>query len=293
MAEAGIYCGTALLRDPDVIEDLRHSGFTTIVGWPIRVDPAGDLAFDDLPLVRDGRWVGDPAWPGRLADLKDGGSVTRLSFSVGSGESTDFTHIHALMAEHGTGPTSPLHRNFAALRQAVPAIDAIDLDNEDHLDVATVVSFGQLLVGLGWDLTFCPYKGREVWLDALAALWTWKPGSVTGIHLQCYSGGLGNDPGDWKAAIGRRSLPGLDLAGFIAPGLWCVHGDPCTAGGDSRCPEAVRSQLATWASAYGIQGGWLFLLEHLLACAGSAGCAGGPLTPAAYADAILAAVLDH
>ncbi|MGH2718773.1 MAG: hypothetical protein ACRDJU_09365 [Actinomycetota bacterium] len=286
MAEAGIYCGPALLTDPTVIEDLKGSGFTTVVAWPIRVSRAGDLVFDDLPFVREGRWVGDDVWPARLAALKDGGSVNRLLFSVGSGESADFTQIHALMAEHGTGPSSPLTRNFSALKAAIPVIDAIDFDNEDHLDVETNVAFGRLLAGLGWPITFCPYKSREVWLESLAALWGWRPGCVAGLHLQCYSGGAGNDPSDWKAAIARLNLPGLDLDGFIHPGLWCVHGDPCAVATDSRCPESVQGQMATWAKECGIQGGWVFLLEHLLACAGSGACPGGTLTLAGYAEAI-------
>jgi len=286
VARAGIYCGGALYRDPAVIDDLHRSGFTTVTAWPVRVDPAGDLVFDDVPIVAGGRWVGDVSWPSRLQALKEGGSVDRLLFSVGSGESSDFTCIHDLMAQHGTGPSSPLQRSFAALKEAIPAIDAIDFDNEDHLDVETNLAFGRMLVDLGWPLTFCPYRDREVWLDSLAALWNWRPGCVAGINLQCYSGGLGNDPGGWLSAVARRDLPGLDLGGFIQPGLWCVHGSSCSEAEDSRCPEAVREQMAAWAGSCGIRGGWVFLLEHLLACAGSGACTGGPLSLEAYARAI-------
>lgn len=290
MGEAGIYCGGILHRDQAVIEDLRDSGFTTVIAWPVRVDPAGDLVFDDVPLVQGGRWVGDPSWPQRLASMKEGGTVNRLLFSVGSAESTDFTHIHDLMAGYGTGASSPLYRSFACLREAVPVIDGIDLDNEDHLDRETVVGFGKMLVELGWELTFCPDRNQEVWLDALVALWDWRPGCVAGFNLQCYSGGFGNDPGEWMSAIARRELPGLDLSRFVQPGLWCVHGTPCAAGEDSRCPDSVRRQLAAWVEGCGIRGGWLFLLEHLVACASSRACPAGPMTLAAYAEAIRAGI---
>src|SRR5262245_45890250 len=47
-----------------VMDDLRGSGFTTVVLRSIHVDAhSGDLAFNDTRIVSNGPYVGDPGWP--------------------------------------------------------------------------------------------------------------------------------------------------------------------------------------------------------------------------------------
>src|SRR4051794_41281985 len=54
-----------------VMDDLRSSGFTTVVLWTIHVNSSsGDLAFNDHVVVSNGQYVGDPGWGGRLRSLK-------------------------------------------------------------------------------------------------------------------------------------------------------------------------------------------------------------------------------
>lgn len=81
----GIYCGGPLYAGGvEQINDLRASGFSTITAWSVHVTTVGDLVFNDTPLVSSGRYVGDPAWPELLGQLKQSPtSVTRLLFSVG------------------------------------------------------------------------------------------------------------------------------------------------------------------------------------------------------------------
>ena len=112
-----LYAGGPLLEGGEpVLQDLRTSGFSTIVAWTVHVDASGDLQFNTRPLVAGGRYVGDPAWPGRLMDLKRGGQVQHVQFAVGSAGALDFHHIQALLAA-GSGPGSSLQTNFRVLRE--------------------------------------------------------------------------------------------------------------------------------------------------------------------------------
>src|SRR5690348_15376509 len=54
-----------------VMDTLRSSGFTTVVLWAIHVRAdTGDLWLNDIRIISGGQYVGDPAWPARLATLK-------------------------------------------------------------------------------------------------------------------------------------------------------------------------------------------------------------------------------
>lgn len=271
----------------EVIDDLKGSGFTTVIAWSVHVSTSGDLIYNDPPaIVSGGSYVGDSKWPGRLADLKKGGSVNRLLFSVGSGAPGDFQNIQSLIRSQGTGPESILYQNFKALKEAIPAIDGIDLDDEDLYDQETVVAFSQMLHALGYQVTFCPYTFPEFWVDCLYALNTATPGLVTGFNLQCYSGGAGNDPATWIEAISSRMGSGFDAAGFVFPGLWCRNGQGCS---DGQCPDEIAAQFASWQSD-GIQGGFIWLYDDVQKCATSGACSGGPMGAAAYAQAIVSSL---
>ena len=56
--------------------------------------------------------------------------------------------------------------------------------------------------GFAWIGIHDPQPGD---LESLQQLWDYKEGSVLGINLQCYSGGSGNDPGTWIAAVSEAS----------------------------------------------------------------------------------------
>lgn len=263
-----------------VIDDLKASGFTTVIAWSVHVSPAGDLIYNDPTIVRDGRYVGDAGWPERLASLKQGGSVRELVFSVGAGGVQDFHHIQALIRKEGTGPDSTLYRNFQALKEAIPSIDTIDLDDEDLFDQQTTVQFSRMLHALGFGVTFCPYFDPGYWVGCLQALDARTPGLVSAFNLQCYAGGSMNDPATWIDAITQKMGSGFDAAGFVRPGLWCRHAD--CAEGD--CPDDVASQFASWRSS-GIRGGFIWLYDDIQRCAGSGACSGA-MDAAAYAAAI-------
>ena len=256
-----VYVGGPLLATPEaVIRDLKPSGFTTVIAWTLHVNPAGDLAFNNEPLFTGGRYVGPPGWPAQLAGLKTGGQANRLLCSVGSAGAGDFHHIRALL----DAPGRPLQAQFAALRRAIPAVDGIDLDDEDLMDQPTTVAFCRMLGGLGFEVTFCPYNRPGFWLDCLQALHGQAPGLVTAFHLQCYAGGAWNEPGTWIRRIADRMGPAFDATAMVQPGLWCRHGGGCQAGD---APADMADRFRAW-KADGVRGGFVWLYDDLLACPG-------------------------
>ena len=58
-----------------VIDDLKGSGYTTVVAWAVHVKASGDLVFNDPTIVSRGQYVGD--WLGCLALQRGGQGETR------------------------------------------------------------------------------------------------------------------------------------------------------------------------------------------------------------------------
>jgi hypothetical protein len=265
-----------------VVDDLKGSGFTTVIAWSVHVSTNGDLVYNDPTIVSKGQYVGDSGWPGLLANLKQGGSVNRLLFSVGSGGVEDFHHIQNLINTEGTGPGSILYQNFKALKDAIPDIDAIDLDDEDLNDSATTVAFSRMLHTIGYEVTFCPYTNTDFWVGCLHTLNSKTPNLVTAFNLQCYAGGEGNHPQDWIDAIAARMGSGFDAKGFVYPGLWSADGGSCD---NINCPDDIASQFANWKST-GVQGGFMWLYDDIQKCEGTQTCS-PPANTAGYAHAII------
>ena len=283
-----------------VINDLKQSGFTTVVAWAVHVHTNGDLIFNSPTIVSDGQYVGDPTWPGLLADLKEGAtSVNRVLVSIGGWDTQDFPNIKSLLfPKPGDYPNNPqigpdtiLYQNFQALKNAIPTIDGVDFDDETLYDQPTTVAFAQMLHGLGYQVTFCPYtnpiSNSSFWVDCLFQLNSTTPNLVTGFNLQCYAGGAVNNPKDWINAIQKKMGGDFDAKGFVYPGLWCIHTPPhepkCSAGD---CPVTITKQFQTWKSD-GIQGGFIWLYDDIVKCAISGVCGSGvSMSSAAYAAAI-------
>jgi hypothetical protein len=279
-ADGGLYSGGA-----GVIDDLKASGFTSVIAWALHVQANGDLSFNDEAIVTGGSYSGTQAWPGLLVGLKQGTtSVSRLSFSVGGWGVGDFPNIKALLAQGGGKPGGALYESFAALKQAIPDIDAIDLDDETLYDPATTVGFCQMLAGLGYQITFCPYGNSTFWTGCLQQLEASNPGLVTAFNLQCYAGGGGNDPADWISAISTAMGSSFPAASFVIPGLWCSNGPGCTSG---QCPDSIQSSFAQYRPD-GVGGGFIWVLGDIQKCATSGACGtGAPMGTAAYAAAVL------
>jgi hypothetical protein len=218
---------------------------TTVIAWSVHVSNDGDLVFNDPTIV---------ASDNQMSSLKQ-----------------------------GTGPDSILYRNFAALKSVIPGIDAVDFDDEDLWDSTTTVAFAKMLHGLGYEVTFCPLSDIGFWVGCLKQLNSAIPDLVTGFNLQCYSGGEGNDPGEWITAVKKAMGPSFPAQAFVRPGLWCANSPPsCTEG---QCPDSIEQTFAGWRS-LGLTGGWIWLLDDVIKCQDSGSCSGGPMGTEAYARAI-------
>ena len=176
-----------------------------------------------------------------------------LSLSVGSAGTQDFENIAALMAAQGAGDGTDLWRNFGALHSALAAVDAISLDDESAYQADATVTFGGMLARLGFKITLCPYTQRDFWRTVKTQLNSQQAGTVDRIYLQMYDGGAGNDPASWNRHFG-------DLK--VHAGLWSRHGNGCYSGD---APDALAQKLAGYKTV--ISGGWLWLLDDMLACA--------------------------
>ncbi len=274
---SAVYGGGPFGAGQPALSTLSQTGFTTIVCWCIHVNANGDLVYNDPPAIcQGGAYAGNASWGKELAAMKTGGSVNRLLFSVGSGGSQDFTNIMNLIKSQGTGPSSILYQNFAALLKAIPAIDGIDLDDEDNYDQDTIVSFSQMLATIGYkQITFCPYTDNTFWDGCLEALNKSNPGLVTGYNLQCYSGGSYNidHVEDWIKGVQKVMGKSFDAAAFINPGLWCKNGTSCSQGMD---PKTMNGYFTNWGK-QGVRGGFIWLYDDIMKCGND---------PAAYAAAI-------
>lgn len=234
-----------------VMNTLRASGFTTVVLWAIHVHAdTGDLYLNDQLVVSNGQYVGNAGWPAQLRTLKTAPtSVNRIEVSVGSAGPDDWGAINTLINSGGTGTSSILYRNFAALKTATGA-DAINDDDEQHYDLNSTTAFARMVISMGQTFTFVPYTNMGFWHSLKSSLGA----SVDRVYLQDYAGGTGNDPGAWASNLG---MP-------VDPGLWSKHGTGCTTG-DS--PADVATKMAAWKASAGIPGGFMWLYDDIQACA--------------------------
>jgi PKD repeat protein len=276
-ADSAIYGGGPFYSGGTaVMDDLRSSGFTTVILWSFHIEDNGDLVYNDIPVVRNGAYIGDPAWPARLATLKTAPtSVNRIEVSIGAWSVPDFERMARLVNGTaagcgstivcGTGTNSILYRNFQALKAATRA-DAVNFDDESAYDLAPTTQFGQMLIGQGYKITFAPYTQQSFWRSLKNNLGS----AVDTIYLQVYDGGAGNNPASWNTAMGMT----------VDPGLWSRHGTGCGSG-DS--PATVQSRMSTWKSNAGITGGFMWLYDDIQKCSSQG-------TTAQYASAINTAV---
>lgn len=253
--QAAIYGGGPFYNGGTaVMNNLRSSGFTTVVLWTIHVHSNGDLYFNNSLVVHDGVYVGHSAWPGQLATLlQPPTSVNRIEVSVGSAGVDDWGTIDQLISSQGTGTSSILYRNFSALRAATGAV-AIDSDDEEDYNLSGAEAFAHMILGMGYSsFTIVPYTNESYWAQLKSDLGS----SLDRVYLQDYAGGTGNDPAQWSQALGIT----------VMPGLWSKNGPGCESG-DS--PKAVQAQMAAWHRSDHITGGFMWLYDDIRKCPGDA-----------------------
>ncbi|ALN62196.1 S1D (Lysyl endopeptidase) subfamily C-terminal domain protein [Lysobacter antibioticus] len=242
------------------VNGLKASGFNTAIlalahpHYQDKSPPApdkckGDLYYNDLEIVSNGQYVGPPEWVPLVNSLTQGTTgIERVWLSIGGGGVGDYGNIQKLIAEFGSGEKNPLFQNLVALKKTFPAIEAVDLDDEEMQDQKLIVAFSRMLGKAGFKVTFCPYYNPEFWVGCLAELQKTDPGLVIAFNLQCYSGGAGNDPEEWIQAL-QQTLGSGFPASFVIPGV-----------STDSTPNQVQQQYAQWASD-GIGGGFLWTYE--------------------------------
>ncbi len=186
----------------------KASGFSTLITFAMHVDADGTLEIGGGPVCSNGVYIGPANWASLVSTLKaPPTTVTRYEVCIGGWLDTSYDNIKSLVLSQGVGPGSVLYKNFQALKSVVPGIDAVNDDDEKTYDLSSSASFANLLGGLGFNFTFAPYTQQAFWVNLY--------NSVTNcdfIYLQCYSGGAGNDPGQWNTAFGHgvKVVPGQE-----------------------------------------------------------------------------------
>ncbi len=244
----GIFGGGPFYKNAAAnITEIENSGFTEAIVWSVEVNSSGDLNFNgEFPLTSGGVYVGDQThsdFASNMALLKQG-TVKRVTFSIGSSNVGDWQDIAALVKAQGTGPTSILYKDFAALKAAIPALDAVDFDDENSFDSASTIQFGVMLGKLGYHVMPDAFDNSSYWTNIVSQINSQLAGTVDGVHLQAYAGGSGNNPcSGWNFG----SVP-------VFPGLWDAD----------YTPSQVQSIMSGWHSQCGIVGGFMWLYDDFV-----------------------------
>lgn len=201
-AESGVYVGGHFRRArPATVEILKNSGFTYVILFNITVQEDGTLTSDGDEVCKDGVYVFDlkqPDYKTDVASLKEGStSISRIETCIGGWTNLSYYRIKDLINAQGTGENSILYKNFKALKEALPWIDAINNDDEGAYDAASAIRFHVMLYDLGFTTTLAPYRMKTYWEELAVTVNQQRPGAVSHIYIQCYDGGAGNDPADW------------------------------------------------------------------------------------------------
>jgi len=244
----GIFGGGPLyINATNNITEIKNSGFTEAIVWSVEVKTNGDLNLNgEFPLTSNGVYIGDqlhPDFASNMAILKEG-TVKRVTFSIGSSNFGDWQDIRDLVNSQGTGQDSILYKDFAALKAAIPALDAIDFDDENSFDSSTTIQFGVMLGQLGYHVNPDAFNNSSYWKNVVAQINAQLPGTVDGVHLQAYAGGSGNNP-----------CVGWDFGDVpVWPGLWDLDDTPAE----------VQSIMSGWNAQCGINGGFMWLYDDFV-----------------------------
>lgn len=201
---SGVYVGGHIRRErPQTITNLKYSGFTYALLFNVHVDPDGTLKTDGETICKDGRYVFSETQPHYQQDIKDlktaPTSIQRIEIVIGGWGNDSYDNIKNLINKNGTGSTTMLYRNFKALKDAVPEIDAVNNDDEHCYDVETGAKFHIMMYNLGYKTTLAPYTYKTYWQNLCTKIRATKSNAVDRIMVQCYDGGAGNvnQVGSW------------------------------------------------------------------------------------------------
>ena len=213
---SGIYAGGHIRRGrPNTITKLRNSGFTYVILFNVHVDTDGTLMTDGETICKDGVYVFQQTQPYYQEDIRNlktsPTSVTRVEICIGGWGNNSYGNIRSLVNSQGTGSNSILYKNFKALKEAVPEIDAVNNDTEQDYDIESAAKFHIMMYNLGYKTTFAPYTNMSYWTGLNNKIRASKPKAVDRVMVQCYDGGAGNvnSVGSWNFTGVSERHPGL------------------------------------------------------------------------------------
>ena len=246
-AQSAIFAGGPIYYDDYSIDELRNSGFTTVIVWTIHINKSGDLNLNgEFLLCKDGEYVGSekyPSFPKKLSLLKSSPtSINRIEIGLSAWGSPTFDNIKAIVDSVGTLEQTILYRNFKSLLNNIPVIDAINFDDESTYDDSSATKFAVMLADIGYKVTLAPYTEKKFWADLTANTNRQRPGTVDIVYLQCYDGGKDNDPSQWINLFDNIQ---------VHPGLWDKY--------DS--PEQVADHISAWEKNSKIEGAFIWLYD--------------------------------
>lgn len=247
--EAAIYAGGPIYYTPGSIQELKNSGFSTVIVWTIHIEANGDLGFNgEFPLVRNGEYIGNetyPEFPANINALKTAPtSINRVEFGLSAAGSGTFDAVRDFYNSEGFGPGTTLYNNFKALQEAIPYIDAFNNDDERTYHVESAVAFTKMLAELGFKNAIVPYTRTSFWRALVQQVNSEYPNNIDRNYLQCYAGGGGNNPcsSSWDFGIP------------VYPGLWGGPGRTSISG--------VRNRMNNWQDQCGITGGFMWIYDE-------------------------------
>lgn len=242
VADSGIYiCGYFNRNRTTTVPALKESGYTFGIIFNINVEENGDLTYEGQTVCKDGVFVLGNTSPWFVDDVNSlytgNTSLLRLEYCIGGWTNYSYQKITNLVRAEGTGESSILYRNFKALKDAIPAVIAVNNDIEHEYESETQAQFHIMLYDIGFKTTIAPYMYKSYWDDFVSRVQTARPGAVDRNYLQCYGGGSGNNPKDWN--IGGLPIYGShDLE---------AHGFP---------RDEIVEKLTRWKNETGIVGGF-------------------------------------
>ena len=119
------------------------------------------------------------------------------------------------------------------MKAAIPALDAIDFDDENSFNSPTTIAFGVMLGKLGYHVAPDAFDDASYWTNVVSQINNQLPGTVDGVHLQAYAGGSGNNP---CAGWNFGTVP-------VWPGLWDQDDTPSRS--RRSCPAGITNAALT------------------------------------------------
>jgi len=190
---------------------IKTSGFNTVIMFGIGILENGDIKYysntpgsSDVVVASKGSYVGGDALAERVRSFKTGSTgIDRIEICMNS------QHVKNLMASPGPSPETPLFKNFQALKAAW-TLDAVTNNDEAIYDLGSTVAFGKMLANVGYKYTIAPYTRAAFWvsmknqLNSGLAEANWL---MDRVYLQCYDGGVSNNPASWSSQLGMKIVP--------------------------------------------------------------------------------------